>query len=35
MLFAEVWKDLEIILREVRQRKTNIICYDLYVESKI
>ena len=33
--FAETWMDLEnIILSEVSQTKTNIICYDLYVESK-
>ena len=34
--FAVVaWMDLEIIIvREVNQRKANIICYDLHVESK-
>ena len=32
---ASTWVDLEnIILREVRQRKTNIIWHHLYVESK-
>ena len=35
MLFAETWIDLEIvILSEIRQRKTRIIWYHLYVESK-
>ena len=35
MPFAATWMDLEIIiLSEVRQRKTNIIWYGLYVESK-
>ena len=35
MLFATTWMDLEvIILNEVRQWKTNIIWYHLYVESK-
>ena len=34
MPFAATWMDLEIIIRsEVSQRKTNIICYHLYVES--
>ena len=35
MPFAEAWVDLQIIiLSEVSQRKTNIIWYHLYVESK-
>ena len=35
MPFAATWIDLEnITLSEVRQRKTNILWYDLYVESK-
>ena len=35
MSFAAIWMDLEIIiLSEVSQRKTNIIGYHLYVESK-
>ena len=35
MPFAATQIDLEIIiLSEVSQTKTNIICYDLYVESK-
>ena len=34
MSFAATWMDLEIIIQsEVRQRKTNTICYHLYVES--
>ena len=34
MPLAATWMDLEIIiLSEVRQRKTNIICYHLYVQS--
>ena len=32
---ASTGMDLEIIMSEVRQRKTSIICYQLYVESKI
>ena len=33
MPFAEAWMNLEIIiLSEIRQRKTNIIWYHLYVE---
>ena len=36
MLFAATWMQLEIfILIKVRQRKTNTICYHLYVGSKI
>ena len=36
MPFATTWMDLEIIiLNEVSQKKTNIIWYHLYVESKI
>ena len=36
MPFAATWMDLEItILSDVNQRKTNIIWYHLYVESKI
>ena len=36
MPFSETWMDLEIIiLSEVSQRKTNIIWYHLYAESKI
>ena len=35
MPFAAIWRDLEcVILKSVRQRKTNIIWYHLYVESK-
>ena len=35
MPFAATWMDLEIIIwNEVRQRKTSIIWYHLYVESK-
>ena len=35
MSFAATWMDLEIIiLSEVSQTKTSIICYHLYVESK-
>ena len=35
MLFAATWMDLEIIiLSEANLRKTNIIWYHLYVESK-
>ena len=35
MPFGATWMDLEIIiLREVSQRKTNIIWYHLYVECK-
>ena len=34
--FATTWMDLELnILNEVRQRKTNILWYHLYVESRI
>ena len=36
MLFAATWMDLEIIiLSGVRQTKTTIIWYGLYIESKI
>ena len=36
MPFAAMWMELEtIMLSEVRQRKTNTVCYHLYVESKI
>ena len=35
MQFAGTWMDLEIImLSEVRELDTNIICYHLHVESK-
>ena len=35
MSFAATWMDLEmIILSEVSQTKTKILCYCLYVESK-
>ena len=35
MPFAATWMDLKIIIfSEVSQRKTNIICYHLHVESK-
>ena len=34
--FAATWMDLEIITgSEISQRKTNAMCYHLYVESKI
>ena len=33
--FATTWMELErIMLSEISQRKTNIVCYHLYVESK-
>ena len=33
--FIITWMDLEgIMLREISQRKTNIVCYKLYVEPK-
>ena len=34
--FAEIWVDLEIVIqsRYVRKRKTNVIKYCLYVESR-
>ena len=33
--FAATWMDLDIIiLNEISQRKTNIICYHFYVKSK-
>ena len=36
MPFAATWMDLKgIALSEVSQRKTNTMCYHLYVESKI
>ena len=34
MPFAATWMDMEVILSKVSQRKTNIIWYYLYVESK-
>ena len=35
MQFAAKWMDLEgIKVKYVRQRKTNTVCYHLYVESK-
>ena len=35
MLFAATWMGLDIfILSEVRERKTNVICYHFYVKSK-
>ena len=35
MPFAATWMDLEtVILSEVSQTKTKIICYHVYVESK-
>ena len=34
MSFAATWVDLKIVIpSEVRQRKTNKICYHLYIES--
>ena len=35
MPFVATWIQLEIILSEVSKRKTNTICYYLYVDSKI
>ena len=36
MPFAEAWMELDtLILSEVRKRKTNPICYHLYLESNI
>ena len=33
--FATTWMDLEsIMFSEISQRKTNTLCYHLYVESK-
>ena len=33
--FATTWMDLEsIMLSEISQRKTNTLCYHLYMESK-
>ena len=33
--FATMWMDLEgIMLSEISQRKTNTVCYHLYVEPK-
>ena len=35
LLFAATWMELEgIIIYEMSQRKTNIVCYHLYMESK-
>ena len=35
MPFATTWMDLEgIMLSEISQRKTNTVCYQLYVEYK-
>ena len=35
MPFAAAWVDLEIFILSEIKRKTNSICYHLYVESKI
>ena len=36
MPFEATWMDLEIIiLNKVKKRKANIICYHLYVKSKV
>ena len=36
LLFAVRWTDQDnIILREISQRKTNTVCYHLYMKSKI
>ena len=36
LTFVTTWMDMEgIMLSEVRQRKTNTVCFYLYVESKI